>query len=359
MASVKPRTYYGLHMVEGCAEYREPGQAPYRIFLNEKTCKEMDPSYEGCPVYVRHVDEVDLANIQEEADGFVINSFFNKADGRHWVKFIIVSDRGHEAISQKKWRLSNAYIVKESSGGGQWHGIDYQKQVIRAEYEHLAIVPDPRYSESVILTPEQFKAYNSEKEQELLRFANSKGDKKMGFKLFKREKVENSTDYENLLVELPKSKREVSISTLINEADMHEEKKHAPQMANGEHKVKVGDDEMSVNELIEKHMAACNELAELKKKKEENADLDSGEKEGEKEEKEAHYNDEMAELEKKHKNAIAELAKKHGKTVESKKEDEEFDKLKNAHNTRMSEDRVVEISEDRLARGRSKYGSSK
>ncbi len=194
---------------------------------------------------------MDLQNIQQEADGYVVRSFYNATDGKHWAEFIVVSDKGHDAI-RNGWKLSNAYIPKEMRGGGQWHGVDFAKEVVRGEYEHLAIVPNPRYSESIILTPEQFKAYNHEKELELKRLSNSKGEKSM-FNFFKKQKVENATDLESMSVTLPKSGKEVELSKMINEYD-------ASMMsgdygyANGDHKVKVGDAVMTVNDLVSKHM---------------------------------------------------------------------------------------------------------
>lgn len=187
-----PKVYYGLHMAPGVAEYKEPDSKPYRILIGEETIKNMDSTFQGRPVYVQHVDEVNLDKIQIEADGYVVESFFNSIDGKHWVKFIVVSDKGHEAI-RNGWRLSNSYIPKRFSGGGLWHGVEYSKEIIDGEYDHLAIVQNPRYDESVILTPEQFKNYNGEKEIELKKIANAKNKEtnKMKLNLFKKQKIEN------------------------------------------------------------------------------------------------------------------------------------------------------------------------
>lgn len=367
MASIKPRVYYGLHMVEGVAEYDE-GKGPFRYLINEKTCKEMDPTYEGCPVYVRHVPEVDLKNLQNEADGYVSQSFFNPPDGRHWVKFMVVSDKGHEAIA-KGWKLSNAYVINESASGGEWHGVPFQKQVTRAEYEHLAIVPNPRYSESVILTPEQFKNYNAEKEQELVRLANEKKEVVTMFNWIKRDKVANEkiTEIESMVVVLPKSKVEKTITQLVNESDEAEEKGKSPQMANADHMVQVNGEKMSVGALVSKHQDCMNDLEELKKKH-----VDGGEDDEEKKkaQNEAKFASEKEKLEKAHNDAIAKLAKDHGQEApapvvknevkteeELRLEKEQFEKIKNAHN-KGKDLRTVETGTDQLSRGKSRYGSN-
>lgn len=341
-ASQKPRRYFGLHMTEGVAEYRELGKTPERIFIGENTIKNMDPTFEGCPVYVQHVDSVNLENIQTEADGYVVRSFFNAADGKHWCEFVVVSDKGHEAIA-KKWKLSNAYIPKEMVGGGLWHGVEYSKEVKIGEYEHLAIVPNPRYEESVIMSPEEFKAYNGQKEEELKRLTNSKKGEKGMLKFFKREKVENSADLEAMVVTLPKSKVEMSITQLVNEMDEIMENEDEPVMANGEHKVKVGEEEMTVNQLVEKYNGMCAEKKNMGDEEAKKKALDLA----------AHEDEEM----KKNEDEPVEEKKENQEEKEEKKENSHFETLKNAPKAVNGFNRI-ETSDEKVARGKKKYGSN-
>lgn len=245
---------YGIHFYPGVAEYAEPGKEPHRVFLNENTLRQMDPTFAGKPVFVQHVDEVEssIDKLRSEADGWVIESFFNEKDGKHWVKFIVVSELGLRAID-KGMRLSNAYLPKQSKSGGLWNGVEYQQEITAGEYEHLAIVQNPRYEESVIMTPEEFKLYNTEKEFELKKLANSKdqpkGETKMAFEFFKKAKIENTLDVENTLVKLPKSKKEVTLLEAITSADVlhnmagYASDDHMAKMDNGS--------EMSVKEMKE------------------------------------------------------------------------------------------------------------
>lgn len=271
----KGTIFYGLHMYPGVAEYEDAKDGAFRVFINESTIRKMNPTFAGRPLFVEHVDAVEenLKDLRGEADGWVIESFFNEADGKTWAKFIVVSERGLQAIKQG-FRLSNAYIPKSFANGGLWNGVSYRNEVTSGEFEHLAIVKHPRYEESVIMTPDEFKAYNGQMKVELERLANSKnkkGDSKMAFNIFKRTKVENSTDLEGMIVALPKSKKEVSITTALTEYDailnMH-------GYANGDHLVKVGEkDEMSVNDLVKKHLDMCNEMDKMKAK---NAETEDG-----------------------------------------------------------------------------------
>ena len=259
--------FYGLHMAEGVAEYQPPEGDPYRLFLKEATLKEMDTTFAGCPVFIDHqpVEKMSSEEIREKAVGWVVESFFNKLDGKHWVKFVVTSDKAEEAI-RSGWQLSNAYNIKSASPGGTWHAVEYAKEVMDAAYEHLAIVNSPRYEESIILTPEAFKAYNAKKAADLDRMTNSKGEESVALNFFKKAKVENSIDIANTIVQLPKSKREVSIEAIVNEADEIALASSKPKMANGDDLVKVGEEEMSLNALMEKYNAVCSELSEMKAK---------------------------------------------------------------------------------------------
>jgi hypothetical protein len=365
-AKQAPQIYYGLHMAPGVAEYREAGREPYRIMIEEETIKNMDPTFSGKPVYVRHVNEVNWDQLQAEADGYVVESFFNQKDGKHWVKFIVVSDRGHEAI-RNGWKLSNAYVPKSFANGGRWHGVEYAKEVTNGEYEHLAIVPDPRYEESVILTPEQFKSYNGEKELELLKLANDKGDTTMKLNFFKKQKVENTADLEGTTVVLPKSGRELTIADLVKNAD---EVAVAGQemMANGDHHIMVGEHKMKVNELVEKYAQCMNELSDLKKPKQDESDEEAKKKAlelaaHEEGEIEAKKKSSISEDEEKKKNAdkAAEDEKKKNADKaadeEKKKNALHFEALKNANMEPIVEEAVFEMMADKIARGKSRYGS--
>lgn len=194
-----PKVYYARHITEGLVHYFENGQDRLYLVTND-ALKKMNKSFEGKPVFVRHVDKIDLENLKEQADGYVSESFYNEFDGSWWVKFIAVSDRAQEAI-KNGWAVSNAYLPTEYSGGGSYHDIDYQKEIKNGTYGHLAIVSNPRYEESVIMTPEEFKHFNEVKKQELEQLKNSK-EKKM---LSKEEMESLMSTIQNSLPEMIES----------------------------------------------------------------------------------------------------------------------------------------------------------
>lgn len=373
MRNEKGTVWYGLHFYPGVAEYREAGKDPYRVFLNESTIRKMDATFPGRPVFVLHTDDEikgkTVDQLKEMADGWVIESFFNSADGKHWAKFITVSEKAEQRIKQG-WTLSNAYHWSGSTRGGQWNGVDYQREITEAEYEHLAIVPNPRYEESIILTPEQFKTYNEEKLSELRRLQNNKKEERMKLKFFERKKVENQADLENLVVVLPLTKKELTLTETVEQLDVLLLKNADKPLDQAS--VKIDDEEtLTVAELKQKYVALKNAYDEMKNEEacenEDDEDEDDEPMENEDDEearKKAlelaeHEEREMAEKKK------ANKKKKNALTVEEQKKREKSkqkaDKLRNApkeyqQNQFETPDAGTEYM-DGVARGKSRYGS--
>lgn len=195
----------------------------------------------------------------------------------------------------------------------------------------------------------------------------------MGLKFFKRAKVENSVDFENMMVELPKTKKEVALTTIINEYDAIQ---NMNGYANGDHMVKVGEkDEMSVNDLVKKHLEMCNEMESMKTAKN---DVDGGEPGGENEEEEESMDNEALDIDQ-----MGDVGDRGGDVhLNEDDEDVEGDKkkkdkmkneadkkaavkakaarLKNAHRNLENEQEVrISLPMDQVARGIARYGSGR
>ena len=272
-AKEEPKIFYCKHIAPGVCAY-----ADETILIGEEALKEMDKTFAGKPIYVNH-QKVDLENIQQEADGYVAESFYLPEDGCHWAKMIIVSDKGHEAI-RKGWKVSNAYVPDEFGIGGEWHNIPYNREVMKAHYTHLALVDNPRYEEAEVMTPEDFKMYKEQKREQLksLENAKTKGEgKTMKWKLFKRTEVTNSDDLSNTMVELSNGTA-ISIGEMVNSVEKDiQEKKEAKNKCNDllEEAVKVNGEEMKVKDLIKEYESKCNKCNEDEEDKEEDEEKKS------------------------------------------------------------------------------------
>ena len=387
-AKEEPKVFYCKHIAPGVCAY-----ADETILIGEETLKGMDKTFAGKPIYVNH-QQVNLENLQQEADGYVAESFYFPEDGSHWAKIIIVSDKGHEAI-RKGWKVSNAYIPDEFGVGGEWHNIPYNREVMKAHYTHLALVDNPRYEESVVLTPEDFKMYKEEKQAQLKALENNKepkGEGKTMFKLFKKTEVTNSDDLSKVMVELSDGSA-VSIGEMVNSVEKDlKEKAEAEEAKNKlndllEEAVTVNGEEMTVKDLIKEYESKCNKCnededkkddEEKESKKNEDEDIDKRKKIDEiggflkdkglsdedirfvigLAEKLSYEKDEEGKDNKANED-IEETEVKKDLVIEDKKNAKELLEAEEKANAKEFQGQVVDTMSRRLARGQERYGSAK
>ena len=324
-AKEEPKIFYCRHIAPGVCAY-----ADETILIGEEALKEMDKTFAGKPIYVNH-QKVNLDNLQQEADGYVAESFYLPEDGSHWAKMIIVSDKGHEAI-RKGWKVSNAYVPDEFGIGGEWHNVPYNREVMKAHYTHLALVDNPRYEEATVLTPEDFKQYKEEKRAQLKSLENSKQTKGEGkmFNLFKKTAVTSSDDLSKVMVELSNGSA-VSIGEMVNSVEekikAEEEKKSAKKNALSdvlEGVVKVNGEEMTVKDLVKEYESKCNkcnEDEEDKEKKDEGEDKEEEKKSKKNLKKNAEETEEDKEGKKEKKDAEEEKDKEEKESKKNEGED--------------------------------------
>lgn len=160
--------YFVRHIKEDLVRYPDG-----LYYVPEEALRNMDKSFSGKPVYVRHVDsENDSDERINDKVGDVVKSFYNEFDGWHWAE-ILVNDEG-QSLFNKGWTVSNAHRPDRIGGGGVHNNQKYDHTVDSSEYEHLAITDSPRYEGALVLTPDEFKAYNEEKDKEIQSLKNSK-----------------------------------------------------------------------------------------------------------------------------------------------------------------------------------------
>ena len=350
-ASQKPKHYYCRHMQPGVCKYNSEV-----VLVDTDAIKRMiGGDVIGQPVYVLHntaPNDERLKNLQEEADGYITDSFYNELDGWAWFEFIVVSDKGHAAVA-KGWAVSNAYMPTEWGPGGTKNNVPYDREIVNGAFTHLAIVPDPRYEDARIMTPEQFRLYQDSKKRELVELQNSKtepsGGKKM-FKLFKTKREEVSAIDADTQVELENGKT-VSVGEMLNamkknsedeekaKAEKEKKEKENSEKINGDSMVECEGEKMPLKELVNKYNAAMKANAEADEKK--NADEKAEKEKKEKEEKE------NAEQKNREKDAEEEKANSH------------FLELQNAAGIKPTTNFIQETGMDRTARGKARYGSVK
>ena len=401
-----PKVFFARHIGEGVVSYKNTDGGEDIFFIGNDTLKKMNASFTGKPVYIQH-QEVPLSQMKERAVGYVVESFYLPEDGKQWLKMLITDDEAFEAI-QNGWKVSNAYNVKDLGAGGVWHNIPYKREILDGEYEHLALVADPRYEEAVIMTPEDFKSYKEAKKKEIdaMSLDNSKKavikksvennkERKTMFQFFTKKKVENmdGVALQDVEVQL-KNGSSMKIGDIVKavEENLNEQEKakaeegkdgkegkEADKTDNTDKANETDEDKTDKRKLIEevggflKEKGLSDEdirfvIGKMEKdayEKDEDG-KDNSCKEGEKDnEADADKKDDKAdktnEDDKDDKDKKDEKDEKDEEAAEKKKNSKEsdFDRLLNAVGSFKAKESVVETLETRLERGQDLYGSEK
>jgi len=327
-ASDFPKFYYSRHMTAGLCGYDDE-----TILVDVEAMKKLGETFNGKPIYIQHQD-VDLDTMKQEAVGYVTDTFYD-LDGWLWSKIMITDDAGHDVIA-KGWAVSNAYIPSEWGAGGMKNNLPYDREVLNGDFTHLALVPNPRYEDAKIYTPESYQARNT---QLLNSLAHSKTEETKGFKMkfFKTKKEEVSEIDSATSVELKNDKGdtiEVSVKEMI-ETVLNSKAKKAPQ------KVKVGEVEMTMEELATAYHNAKKNEADAKGKK------DTESEDDEEKENEGVDMDDDDDLENESDDDKGE--KKNGKT-------DFFKEMQNAGKTGDKSVITIDTTASKLARGSNRYG---
>lgn len=347
-----PKIFYARHIGEGVVRYLNAEGGEDILFISNDTLKKMNASFAGKPVYINHRD-VPLSQMKENAAGYVVESFYLPEDGKQWLKMIITDDEAFRVISEG-CAVSNAYNVKEFGQGGQWHNLEYKSEVLDGEYEHLALVDDPRYEEAEIMTPEEFKSYKEAKKKELeaMSLQNSKDVKnqkenKTMFFTRKEVKETDGVDLKDIEVQLSNG-TSMKIGDIVK---VVEAKQNEAAIENKT--IMVNGKEMKVSELISAFEALNS------KKNEDDEDKDKEEKDNEEEKEEKGNKKNGCDEEDKMNEADEEEKEDEEEKKEDKKNSKssDFERLMNASGNSKSEVLTVSTAETRLARGKELYGS--
>ena len=337
-ASQMPKIFYCKHMMPGIVGYENEN-----ILVDADAMKQSAPSMVGKPIYVQH-QKVDLANLHE-ADGFVVECFYNELDGWLWAKMLIISDEGQKVVANG-WSVSNAYVPVEWSESGQHLNVDYDRKIRNYEFTHLAIVPNPRYEEAKIFTPEEYKAYQAKKKQELDELQNSKPIKsENGIMFFRNNKQEIKAGDTILDTDFTEITNADGSKEIVSVGDLKKAKEEANKLAkeNAKKNEKMVDDDEEVEVDGEKvNMGELKKCYTNMKKNSEKKNEETPEAKKAREELE---------------NAEAEEKKKaEEKAKEEEKENaKRFQEFLNAGGKNTSKPKNVETQMDKLKRGQDRY----
>ena len=341
--------FKGNHLEPGLVRYDDitnpiTNEKGMTLLVDRDGIEALRKSFTGKPVYnFMHSNDVKPEDISNgKAIGVVAGNVYNAETGWDDVTYMVWDSQAVENCKNGKFALSCSYIPAIDGVPGVYHNMPYDAKVIGGEYEHLAIVPNPRYEGSKIA------AVNNSKGE--TKMAESKVDTivskiKM---LFKIGGVDNSVEVDTAS-KVKVGEAEVSLSDLMAAHVTLENSK--AQAAAEAAAVQAMSDETIVT-LENGKTATVAEMkasfTALKNEADEKAAKEKSEKE-EKEAKEKKDGEEKVKAE----NAAAELAKKTAEAVEIEKA---HNAIKVAAETRPLDNAagIVEgpqMQSDRLAAG--------
>ncbi len=341
-----PRFFYARHMQPGLAQYLTE-----TILVDTAACKRMCATGRGKPVYIGH-QNVDLKNIKQEANGYITDSFYNELDGWLWFEFMAIDDAMYQRIANGD-SVSNAYIPTEWGPRGTKNNCAYDREIVNADFTHLAIVPDPRYEGAKIFTPDEFKTYQEMMRRELLELQNAndesaKGNKPM-FKFLKTKREEVQNPDAETQVEFKNEKGDVLNPTVKELIEVYNAKKNADDEAAA--KKKAEEDEEKKEKMNEDTEIDVGDGTMVPLKEMMNVYCDMMKSKGSEMKNSAEK--EAADKAAADKKAAEDKAALEVKNANEKKAEE----LRNAN--RNPKTTTIDTSLDKVERGKQRYGSSK
>lgn len=142
------------------ANHLEPGLVRYEgmgengrdlvLLLPKETIDKMRSRFEGSVVVNgKHRDVDSTAFSRGDADGAVIESFWDGTLGKEMVKYMVWTQDAKNNVAKSDWGVSCSYnVTKRDMTPGMHNNIPYDGVILDGEYNHLAIVPNPRYEDS-------------------------------------------------------------------------------------------------------------------------------------------------------------------------------------------------------------------
>lgn len=133
------------------ARFLQPGLVKYDFgvcLLKKETIDKFIDTFIGKPVIIDHKDDIAL----EDRKGGIEKIWFNPEDGWYWCSGILTDKQAVELV-EKGYNVSCQYAITDFSintEGKLHNGNPYDKEILDGNFEHLAIVENPRYEDAFI-----------------------------------------------------------------------------------------------------------------------------------------------------------------------------------------------------------------
>jgi len=211
-------------LTAGLVDYSDVDDGKY--LLRKEAIDRMLPTLEGRPLVIGH-QKIDPDHLEDIAVGYITKGYWNPETGSFDCDVLV---KDPEILNPEHNAVSCAYVATEFGEGGRYSGIEYDAEILNGNFTHIALVETPRYNDAKILV----NGINKGKAMIKRFFSNAAG----------AEDEKKSEDEE---------KKENEDGKSLNPDDV----------------VMVGEDEVTVKDLIDCYKNSCKKNEE---KEEENED---------------------------------------------------------------------------------------
>lgn len=320
------KSYKTRFMEPGLVNYPEPG-IEKMVYISPENLPTIAQKFKGCKIITQH-KEVSQEEAREEIVGYVNDIYME--DGWAWADFTVHAEEAIDLIDNKGYKPSSGYKSVSADQGGVKNAVAYDDEVIDIikddEITHIALVENPRYTDAIILENSIDK--NSIQEDFVNENSINNKIKNKVMSIFKSKAESKELSMENKIYKHSDGE-ETPVSEMVSYFTnaMAEEKANKCKYANGDEKLNVDGEDMTISELAnfykknkKKNEEDKKENEEMKEDdKKENEDKEEDKKENEDKEEDMKENEDMKEEDKKENEDKEDDKKENEKEEEEKK----------------------------------------
>lgn len=135
-----------------CVQGEECEPSGATVLVQQEALARMAQSFVGKPVINRVHEDVTPSTVADgEADGIVTRVWLDDKSGWWMAEFLVWDVATQQNCESPAYSVSCAYEPTDvDSQGGEYHNIPYSEDILNGEYTHLAIVTNPRYERARI-----------------------------------------------------------------------------------------------------------------------------------------------------------------------------------------------------------------
>jgi hypothetical protein len=146
----KGRRFTSKFIEPGIIKYSDDQGKPYVALVKKEAIDRFIGSIVGCPLIIKHHD-VNKDTVEDLRCGIISEVHYNVEDGWYHCSGIVWDEQAIKNIEELGWSVSCTYVITDEGEGGVYHDMKYDVEFMNGDFEHLALVENPRYEEATIV----------------------------------------------------------------------------------------------------------------------------------------------------------------------------------------------------------------